>query len=82
MKEPTTSRAITVKIVRGQCKTECVFINQENKLKSTSSLEADGFGDVPLAFGEAPLAFGEAPLAFGEAPLITGLAILLEPQSF
>jgi hypothetical protein len=75
-KEPNTSRPITDKIFNGECKTECIFVNQDIKVKSISSLATVAFGDV--GFGKA---FGD--VAFGdEALLITGLAILLERQSF
>jgi hypothetical protein len=68
-KEPNTTKPKTDKIVRGECKIECVFVIHAVKLKSISSL---ALGKAPLASGEAPLAFGEAPLAFGEAPLAFG----------
>jgi hypothetical protein len=83
-KEPNTTRATTDKIVKGECKTECVFVTQDNTLKSISSrtpgfgelapfLALLGFGEASLALGEALLGFGdEALLGFGEAPLAFG----------
>jgi hypothetical protein len=69
MNEPETSRATTIRIVSGQCRTECVFVTQDSRLKSISS----------LAFGRAGLALGEATLALGDAALVAlGDAILLE----
>jgi len=79
-KEPNTTRPKTDKMVRGECKIECVFVTHAIKLKSISSLgdveEPDTFGEASVAFGEAPLALGEAPLALGEAPLALGEAPL------
>lgn len=81
MNDPKTSRPATIRIVSGQCRTECVLDTQDNRLKSISSLAA-----LPVALGEAaPVALGEAtPVALGDpavaAPVLVALgdAILLE----
>ena len=68
MNDPKTSKPATIRIVSGQCRTECVFVTHDSRLKSISS----------LVFGKA-VALGEATLAFGEAALVAfGDAILLE----
>ena len=68
MNDPNTSKPATIRIVRGQCKTECVFVTQDNKLRSISSF----FGEAVLAVP----ALGEFATLVAEIAL--GDAILLE----
>jgi len=68
IKEPDISKPAIVNIVSGECNTEYVFVTQEIKVKSISSLAGGGFVGA-LAFGDVALAFGDVALAFGDVAL-------------